>query len=115
MHRASLAPFTAAVSALGALLVGSVARAAAATPPASTLESGGLKPPSAIDSDTAQPTQTEQRLDQADKDDSGRGLEFVWANLEGGGETLGLQTFKAKGLVDGTLAHSKQTGLAYGV
>src|SRR5688572_23967038 len=54
----------------------------AAAPP-SNLEAGGLRPPEAVDSQ--QPTeqapgeaQVEQQLEEADTEDTGRGLEFVW-------------------------------------
>ncbi|KYF93543.1 hypothetical protein BE18_14620, partial [Sorangium cellulosum] len=36
---------------------------------------------------------TERRLDDAKKEDSGRGLELIWLNVEGGYENVGLQTF----------------------
>ena len=80
------------------------------------LEAGGLKPPEPVQSAAADapPTPTEVNLNRADKEDSGRGLEFVWLNAEVGGETLGLQTFKANNLVDAKLVSSKQTGLMYG-
>lgn len=108
-------PF-AALCAFGALSFASSARAADPAPaPSSTLEAGGLKPPTAITSDTSTPPSTvEQKLDQADKGDSGRGLEFVWLNVEAGAETLGLETFKANHLVDSSFVHSKQTGFVYG-
>ena len=35
---------------------------------------------------------TVQRLDQAKREDSGRGLEWVWIDVDGGFEQLGLQT-----------------------
>jgi hypothetical protein len=38
-------------------------------------------------------TETEQDLDDAKEKDSGRGLSFVWLNVEGGYEHVGLQTF----------------------
>ncbi len=69
-------------------------------PVGSNLQAGGLKPPEAVQSaptGTA-PTATEANLDRADKEDSGRGLEFVWLNAEAGPEYLGLETFKANGL-----------------
>src|SRR5688572_26905980 len=66
------------------------------------LEAGGLAPPSGEVPPPAQPppTSTEQELAEADREDSGRGLEFFWINGEIGGEHLGLQTFKANGIVD---------------
>jgi hypothetical protein len=80
------------------------------------LQAGGLKPPEAVqnDANAPPPSQTEATLDRADKEDSGRGLEFVWLNAEAGPEYLGLQTLKAKGLVDGSVIHSKDLGMAYG-
>jgi len=80
------------------------------------LEAGGLKPPAPVQGAEAAPpaTPTEAQLDRADKEDSGRGLEFVWLNAEAGPEYLGLQTFKANQLVDSKLVGSTQTGMVYG-
>jgi hypothetical protein len=101
-------------------LVGLAAPALAQQPaPASNLESGGLRPPEAVD--TAQPTptdgtqpSTEQQLEAADREDSGRGLEWFWLNAEVGAQHLGLQTFKSDKLVDSSLVKTTQTGLVYG-
>ena len=85
-------------------------------PVGSNLQAGGLKPPDAVQSDptATAPTATEANLDLADKEDSGRGLSFVWLNAEAGPEYLGLETLKAKGLVDSSVIHSKDLGMAYG-
>jgi hypothetical protein len=86
-------------------------------PAGSNLQAGGLKPPDAVQSDpsTATPSsQTDALLDRADKEDSGRGLEFVFLNAEVGPQYLGLHTFKANGLVDGSDVKSKGAGMAYG-
>ena len=85
-------------------------------PAGSTLQAGGLRPPDAVQSDaTTTPTaQTEASLDRADKEDSGRGLEFVWLNAEAGPEYLGLETLRDKQLVDGSSIKSKGAGMAYG-
>ena len=85
----------------------------------SNLESGGLRPPDAVDSTQQTPSdaaaqEPEKELEKADKEDSGRGLEWVWLNAEIGGEHLGLQTFKANQLVDAKLVKTTQTGLVYG-
>jgi hypothetical protein len=84
----------------------------------SNLEAGGLRPPDAVDPTQPDPNQTggtpEQELEQADKEDAGRGLEWVWLNAEIGGEHLGLQTFKANQLVDAELVKTTQTGLVFG-
>jgi hypothetical protein len=58
------------------------------------MEAGGLAPPPPMG--TTQPnttTPTEQQLDDSKKEDSGRGLSWVWLNVEGGYEHVGLQTF----------------------
>jgi hypothetical protein len=80
------------------------------------LNSGGLAPPPAVESapvETA-PTPTEQELARADREDSGRGLEFVWLNAEAGVQHLGLQTFHANQLIDAGLVKSTQTGALFG-
>ncbi len=80
------------------------------------LQAGGLKPPDAVPSDarSTPPNPTEANLDLADKEDSGRGLEFVWLNAELGPEYLGLQTLRNRGLVDSSQIHSKDLGMVYG-
>ncbi len=85
----------------------------------SNLESGGLRPPEAIDGAqpaAADPTtpSPEKELAQADQEDSGRGLEWVWLNAEIGSQHLGLETFKGDRLVDPQLVKTSQTGLLYG-
>lgn len=87
--------------------------------PQSNLESGGLRPPEALDdAPPAAPNESaaspEKELEKADKEDSGRGLEWVWLNAEIGSEHLGLQTFKGDQLVDSQLVKTTQTGLVYG-
>ncbi|MEI9949670.1 MAG: hypothetical protein WDO74_11995 [Pseudomonadota bacterium] len=101
-------------------LLGSATPALAADAPAgSNLQAGGLKPPDAVESDpnAANPskaTQTEAELDRADKEDSGRGLEFAWFNAELGPEYVGLQALKANNLVDGSSVDSSGLGMMYG-
>jgi hypothetical protein len=91
-----------------------------APPPAqSNLEAGGLRPPDAVDSTPQAAAEgaeasPEKELAKADEEDSGRGLEWIWLNAEVGGEHLGLQTFKAKQLLDAKLVKTSQTGLVYG-
>jgi hypothetical protein len=108
-----------ALSSLTALASAQAAEAPAGTPAGqSNLESGGLRPPDAVDSTQTPPDpnaeQPEKELEKADKEDSGRGLEWVWLNAEIGSEHLGLQTFKANSLVDAKLVKTTQTGLLYG-
>ncbi len=89
----------------------SLARAQSGTP-----TSPGLTPPPAIEVEPppAAPNQTEAELARADRQDAGRGLEFVWLNVEGGVEHLGLQTFREKRLVDSEAIKSVQTGPVFG-
>lgn len=80
------------------------------------LSSGGLAPPAPVDAapPPTAPTETEQALTRADREDSGRGLQFVWLEAEVGGQHLGLQTLHDGNLVDGELVPSTATGLSYG-
>jgi hypothetical protein len=85
----------------------------------SNLESGGLRPPDAVDAAPQTPAdataqEPEKELEKADKEDSGRGLEWVWLNAEIGAEHLGLQTLKGNDLVDPKLVKTTQTGIMYG-
>lgn len=58
------------------------------------MEAGGLAPPPPMASTTPPPpSTTEQQLEDAKKEDSGRGLSWVWLNVEGGYQHVGLQTF----------------------
>jgi len=77
------------------------------------MEAGGLAPPAGSNTDQ-ESAQTEQKLDDADKKDSGRGLEWFYLNGEVGFESLGLQTFKTGNLVDSTIVSTTQTGLLLG-
>lgn len=95
------------------------AQAAEQPAPPSNLESGGLRPPDAIDGgqtpppDENQPS-PEKDLEKADQEDSGRGLEWVWLNAEFGAQHLGLQTLKGDSLVDPKLVKTTQTGMLFG-
>ncbi len=114
MIRSSLLLSTALVCWSGPLLAQSAPPA-----PQSNLETGGLRPPEAVDTqpastpDPAAPS-TEEELAKADQEDAGRGLEWIWLNAEIGAQHLGLGTFKADQLVDPKLVKTTQTGLLYG-
>lgn len=85
-----------AVAAPAAAQWGAPAQPGAPPPPAGTLQAGGLAPPGPMPPPAAPaPSQsaTEQELDKAKEKDSGRGLEWVYLNVEGGFEQVGLQTF----------------------
>lgn len=108
-----------AVSALACLAAPVHAQQPAPAPASqSSLESGGLRPPEAVDGQQTSPDasapSTEKELERADQQDSGRGLEWIWLNAEVGTQHLGLGTFKADQLVDPKLVKTTQTGLLVG-
>lgn len=83
------------------------------------LQAGGLAPPGAASPAPGSgydpnPAPTEQTLREADEKDSGRGLQFVWLNGEGGFEIVGLQTLHANHLVDANIVDSRQSGPMFG-
>lgn len=95
-----------------------------APPPAapaatSSLSAGGLAPPPALETAPppgaapATPAATEAELAKADKEDSGRGLEFVWLNGEVGVMHLGLGTFSNDKIADPSVS-TTQTGVVAG-
>jgi hypothetical protein len=51
---------------------------------------------------------------RAEREDSGRGLQWVWLDGEVGVEHLGLQTFGSSHLVDASVTKTTQTGLLVG-
>lgn len=108
------------VAAAGTLFLLSTRNANAQYPPqqgqpqeGQGLQAGGLAPPPPMEQDP-ESAQTEEKLQQAEEEDAGRGLEFFWINAEVGGEHLGLQTFKANNIVDAGIVETSQTGLVYG-
>jgi hypothetical protein len=117
-RRVGLVCATFTLCAFPALAFAQDAAVAPAAPAGSDLEAGGLKPPAAVpgnpDANATPASQPEAALDRADKEDSGRGLEFVWLNADVGAEFLGLQTFKSNQLVDSTFVDSKHAGAVYG-
>ena len=123
-------PFTFAATVVASALVSSLAGAQWAQPqpqqgwgappgqqPNNGMNAGGLAPPSSqpgYQDPNAPSTPTERELEKADREDSGRGLEFFYFNAEIGGQHLGLQTFQSKNLVDAGTVETTQTGLVYG-
>lgn len=101
------------VTLVGAVMLASgVARAADASP---GLEAGGLAPPPAEPEPTAAPAAaTEQQLARAEREDSGRGLEFFWVNGEVGIDYLGLQSLSSNHLVDTHVTKATSVGPVYG-
>lgn len=84
----------------------------------STLSAGGLAPPPAVEAPpppgAETPAATEAKLERADREDSGRGLEFVWLNAEAGVTHVGLATFHDHHLLDPNDVRPKETGLVAG-
>src|SRR5690349_24049356 len=107
------------VTSLG-LVLGVATNAAAQSPaPNSTPYGGGLAPPPALESNEtpeAPPpgTETEAKLEEAERKDAGRGLEFFWLNGEIGAEHLGLRSFSDSDLVDPAAVETANTGLLFG-
>ena len=66
--------------------------------PWGSMQAGGLAPPPPMPISATSPDagKTEERLDKSKKQDSGRGLEWIWADVGGGFENLGLRTFNPK-------------------
>ena len=86
-----------------------------AQPAGDGFQSGGLAPPTAMNNDPNQPqqgyqTETERQLEEAEEEDSGRGLEWVYFNVEGGFEYLGLETFSSDGLTYAESVSSTASG-----
>jgi hypothetical protein len=88
--------------------------------PYGSMQAGGLSPPPPLPVSPPQGTgQTAEQLDQAKKRDAGRGLEWVWLNVEGGFSHVGLRTFNVRddaftaGFVD-TTASGGQIGAGLG-
>jgi hypothetical protein len=78
----------------------------------SSLQAGGLTAPES--EPDPEHRATEQQLERAEAEDSGRGLEFVYLNVEFGVEHLDLQLLSANDLVDTAVVETSQTGLVYG-
>ncbi len=59
-------------------------------------------------------TATEAKLEEAEREDAGRGLEFFWVNGDIGAQHLGLRSFSDGDLVDPAAVETTNTGLLYG-
>ena len=55
------------------------------------------------------------QLDRAEREDAGRGLEFVWLNVEAGYEYISLQGLKDDSLLDADLIEDTGSAFAFGV
>jgi hypothetical protein len=86
--------------------------APASEPP--PLTTGGLTPPP-TSARPAGETATLSRLERAEREDAGRGLELVWLNVESGYEYIALQALRADSLVDGQVVDDHGSAFALGV
>jgi hypothetical protein len=71
-----------------------------------SMQAGGLAPPPPMKPPPAQPPpedDTEEKLEEAKKKDSERGLKWVWLNVGGGYQHIGLQTFNIEIPANATL------------
>lgn len=113
-----------AAAGLASLLGSSAARAQSSAPspypppgyaPAPPpLSAGGLTPPPTSAQSPGE-IHTTHQLERAEREDAGRGLEFVWLNVEAGYEYISLQTFRANALVDAELVQDSGSAFAFGV
>jgi hypothetical protein len=84
----------------------------ASAPP---LQTGGLTPPpSSPAAPTAAQSATYRQLDRAEREDAGRGLEFVWLGITAGYEYVSLDNLHANGLVDGRVIDDAGSALLLG-
>jgi hypothetical protein len=85
-----------------------------APPPANEppLQAGGLTPPPTT---PAGQQETLHELQRAEREDSGRGLEFVWLNAEAGYEFITLQGLKSGDLLDSEIVADDGSAFTFGV
>ncbi|MEY4547762.1 MAG: hypothetical protein RL685_3957 [Pseudomonadota bacterium] len=84
---------------------------APASPP---LQTGGLTPPSSSSAPRPGETETYQQLNRAEREDAGRGLEFVWLAAESGYEYLSLEALHGSSLLDGSVIAPSGSALVLG-
>jgi len=89
------------IAAVAVVTMMTVLASAQNAPAPGGMQAGGLVPPSPQSGPPAPqptgPTQTQKQLEQADTEDSGRGLEFVYFGVEGGFQHIALQNIHASG------------------
>jgi hypothetical protein len=106
---------------LATMLGASLATMASAqnAPAPSGMQAGGLTPPSSQSGPPAPqpvgPTETQKRLEQASAEDSGRGLEFFYFDVEGGVEHVSLQSLHSSGDLVPSAVSSNGVGSLLGV
>lgn len=84
-----------------------------APPAPPPLETGGLTPPPTSPRPDGE-NQTLERLERAEREDAGRGLEFVWLGVETGYEYIALESFASNALVDGRVLDDSSSALSIG-
>lgn len=83
-------------------------------------QAGGLAPPGDTHRPPSAPppsstvTSTEQDLDKAEEKDSGRGLQWLYFDVEGGVQYVGLETFSSDGLTYAKTTGSSAVGPMFG-
>jgi hypothetical protein len=83
-------------------------------PAAPGLQPGGLTPPPAAQPQPIVEAQIRSDLERAEREDSGRGLEFLYANAEVGVSAFALQALGGSGLLDGDVLNDGGAGLGIG-
>jgi len=120
-------PYVGSVAAILAILTAPLVRAQAPSgpypssppsyprPAAPPLQTGGLTPPPSSPA-PANPGENEtyRQLNRAEREDAGRGLEFVWLAVESGYEYLSLDGLHASKLVDASVIDSSGSSLLLG-
>jgi hypothetical protein len=84
-------------------------------PTSPPLQTGGLTPPPSSSSPRPGETETYQQLERAEREDAGRGLEFVWLTAESGYEYLALDALHESSLLDGDVLSPSGSALVLGV
>ncbi len=115
-----------AVAVASSIAISSIARAQAAPSPYPSLapkyapadppplETGGLTPPPTTPLPAGEST-TVNQLERAEREDAGRGLEFVWVEADAGYEYISLQTFQANALLDAEVVEDQGSAFAFGL
>jgi hypothetical protein len=73
-----------------------------------------LTPPSSSNAPRPGETETYQQLNRAEREDAGRGLEFVWLAAESGYEYLSLEALHGSSLLDGSVIAPSGSALVLG-
>lgn len=83
-------------------------------PTSPPLQTGGLTPPPTSTQPRPGETETYQQLERAEREDAGRGLEFVWLTAEAGYEYVSLDALSGSALLDGSVLAPSGSALVLG-